>query len=75
MISWQFTRFPPALLDRLAAWQHGFDASFHWEDGWTSETIRDEWLAEGHTLESLVRTELEGRAEVVLRLPGFDTEG
>jgi hypothetical protein len=28
IIAWQYTKFPPGLLDRLAAWQREFDACY-----------------------------------------------
>jgi hypothetical protein len=73
-IAWEFTKFSPAVLDRLRAWQLQFDANFHWEHGWSSEKVRDEWADEGRRLETLVRTELNGRAEVVLGLPGVEDQ-
>jgi hypothetical protein len=35
-IDWRYTKFPPALLDRLAAWQQEFDDNYHYETGWRS---------------------------------------
>jgi hypothetical protein len=35
-IAWQFTKFPPELLDRLAAWQQEFDDNYHYRTGWRS---------------------------------------
>jgi len=35
-IDWRCTKFPPALLGRLAAWQQEFDDSYHCETGWRS---------------------------------------
>ena len=57
-----------ALLDRLAAWQQEFDASFHWENGWRSAEIREHWASQAGDLAADVRTELGTRAELVVRL-------
>ena len=35
-IDWRYIKFPPALLDRLAAWQQEFDDNDHYETGWRS---------------------------------------
>jgi hypothetical protein len=67
-IAWQFTKFSPELLDRLAAWQREFDADFHWEAGWRSAAARDHWAHEAADLASAVRAELGTRAELVLDL-------
>ena len=42
-IDWRYTKFPPALLDRLAAWQQEFDDNCHYETGWRSAPARDRW--------------------------------
>ena len=39
-IAWQLTKFPPELLDRLAAWQHDFDHNYHHDTGWRSAAAR-----------------------------------
>jgi hypothetical protein len=39
-IDWRCTKFPPALLDRLAAWQQEFDDNYHYETGWRSAPAR-----------------------------------
>lgn len=67
-ISWQFTKFSPELLDRLAAWQKEFDDNFHWEGGWRSAEIRDRWASEAENLAWDVRAELGTRASLVVRL-------
>ncbi len=41
-IAWQYTKFSPGLLDRLAAWQQEFDACCHWDRG---QEIT--WILEG----------------------------
>lgn len=65
-ISWQFTKFSPGLLDRLAAWQQEFDDNF--DRGWRSAEIRDRWAREAGELAADVRAELGTRAELVVRL-------
>lgn len=72
IISWQFTKFSPELLDRLAAWQQEFDDNFHWENGWRSAEIRDRWASEAETLAPDVRAELGTRASLVVRLWPLD---
>ena len=42
-IDWRYTKFSPALLDRLAAWQQEFDDNYHYETGWRSAPARDRW--------------------------------
>jgi hypothetical protein len=41
-IAWQFTKFPPELLDRLAACQREFDDNYHAETAWRSPAARDD---------------------------------
>ena len=60
-ISWQATKLPPALLDRLAAWQDRFDANYDYECGWKSDGLEREWVAEGSVLLADLRNELAGR--------------
>ena len=60
-IGWQATKLSPALLDRLAAWQDRFDASYDYEHGWKSDEIEREWQAEGSILLADLRKELAGR--------------
>jgi hypothetical protein len=67
-IAWQFTKFSPRLLDRLAAWQQEFDDSFHWQSGWRSTGIRDRWAREAEELAADVRAELGTRAALTVRL-------
>jgi hypothetical protein len=67
-IAWQFTRFSPELLDRLAAWQEEFDKHFLWDRGWSSTQEKERWASEGKDLASQVRAELGDRAELVLDL-------
>ena len=70
MIDWQDTGFSPALLDRLAAWQQDFDASFHWDTGWRSAEARDRWAHRAEQLAADVRAELGTRAELKIRAEG-----
>jgi hypothetical protein len=67
-IAWQYTKFSPGLLDRLAAWQREFDANFHWDTGWRSAAIRDHWASQAQELAADVRGELGTRAELTVRL-------
>jgi len=67
-IAWQYTRFSPGLLDRLAAWQREFDDNFHWDNGWRSTQIRDHWAGQAERLAADVRAELGDRAELIVRL-------
>jgi hypothetical protein len=67
-IAWQYTKFPPRLLDRLAAWQREFDDNFHWDSGWQSAETRDRWASQAQQLAADVRTELGTRAELTVRL-------
>jgi hypothetical protein len=71
-ISWQFTKFSPGLLDRLAHWQQEFDENFHWDSGWRSAEIRDHWASQAGELAADVRAELGTRAELVVRLWPLD---
>jgi hypothetical protein len=71
-IGWEYTKFSPGLLDRLAAWQQEFDAGFHWESGWRSAEIRDHWASEAGELAGDVRAELGPRANLVVRLWPLD---
>jgi len=67
-IAWQATKFSPALLDRLVAWQQDFDASYHWDTGWRSTEARDRFARQAKELAADVRTELGTRAELTVRL-------
>jgi hypothetical protein len=67
-LAWQFTKFSPALLDRLAAWQQEFDAAFHWQKGWDSPSARNRWASEARELAADVRAELGPRAELLVDL-------
>jgi hypothetical protein len=73
-ISWQYTKFSPELLDRLAAWQEDFDANFHWENGWRSAETRNHWASRAKDLAADVRAELGTRAELVIRLWPLDAQ-
>jgi hypothetical protein len=67
-IAWQYTKFSPALLDRLAAWQQDFDARYHWDRGWESDEIRDRWASQAEDLAADVRAELGTRATLIVKL-------
>jgi hypothetical protein len=67
-IAWQFTKFSPGLLDRLAAWQRDFDDNFDSEHGWRSTQVRDRWAGQAVELAEDVRVELGTRAELTVRL-------
>jgi hypothetical protein len=67
-IAWQFTKFPPELLDRLAAWQRDFDDNYHYRAGWRSATARDRWAHHAPRLAADVRAALGTRAELVVDL-------
>jgi hypothetical protein len=74
-IAWQFTKFPPELLDRLTAWQHDFDDNYHWRRGWKSDEARDRWVSQAEGLASDVQAALGNRAELVVDLWSSDEEG
>jgi hypothetical protein len=74
-ISWQFTKLPPAMLDRLVAWQEIFEKNFQWERGWVSKRARAEWTERAETLATDLQEELDGRATVVLDLWPLDDFG
>jgi len=71
-IAWQFTKFPPELLDRLAAWQRDFDDNFHYEAGWRSAAIRDRWAHQVIGLAADVQAALGTRAELAVDLWPID---
>ena len=73
-IAWQFTKFPPALLDRLAAWQRDFDDNYHYQAGWRSATTRDCWAHQANELAADLRAALGTRAELVVDLWPIDQE-
>jgi hypothetical protein len=68
MLSWEQTGLSPRLLDRLAAWQAAFDAGFHFDTGWRSPELRNQWAQQASELEAAVRAELGNRAELVVHL-------
>jgi hypothetical protein len=49
-IAWQFTKFSPQLLDRLAAWQQDFEDGFDNEAGWRSVEQREHWARDADDL-------------------------
>jgi hypothetical protein len=67
-VAWQSTKFSPQLLDRLAAWQQEFETNFHWETGWRSTEIRDQWARQADLLTADIRAELGHRAELTVSL-------
>jgi hypothetical protein len=71
-ISWQYTKFSPELLDRLAAWQQEFEDNFQWEHGWRSTDVRNHWADEAGELAADLRAELGTRAKLVVRLWPLD---
>jgi hypothetical protein len=73
-IDWRFTKFPPELLDRLAAWQQEFDAHFHWDRGWESRQIRDRWASRAQNLAADVQAALGTKTELVLDLWPIDEQ-
>ena len=67
-ISWQFTKFPPELLDRLAVWQREFEDNYDSLTGWRSVAIRDHWTNTVEDLAADLRAELGTRAQLVVDL-------
>jgi hypothetical protein len=72
-IAWQYTKFPPGLLDQLAAWQQEFDDHYRWDQGWESEEIRDHWASQAADLAADVRAELGARARLIVKLWALDS--
>jgi hypothetical protein len=70
-IAWQYTKFSPGLLDRLAAWQQEFDAHYRWDLGWDSAEISGRWTSQAAGLAADVRAELGARARLAVRLRGL----
>jgi hypothetical protein len=68
MLGWQQTGFSPQLLDQLATWQEAFESGFHFDTGWRSRQLRDEWATQASELEAAIRAELGRRAELVVHL-------
>jgi hypothetical protein len=68
MIDWRDTKFPPELLDRLAAWQLEFDGNYRWDSGWRSTEVRDRWASQVRDLAEDVRAQLGTRATLIVRL-------
>jgi len=71
-VAWQFTKFPPQLLDRLAAWQRDFDDNYHHQTGWRSAAIRDRWAHQAAGLAADVQAALGTRAELIVDLWPID---
>ena len=68
MLGWRRTGFSPQLLDQLADWQEAFEAGFHYDTGWRSPQLRDEWARQAGELEVAVRAELSSHAQLVVHL-------
>ena len=68
VLAWHRTKFSPALLDRLAAWQEDFENGFDYDSGWRSRQARNRWAEQAKGLETEVRAELGNRAELVVNL-------
>jgi hypothetical protein len=71
-IAWQFTKFQPELLDRLAVWQRDFDDNYHYETGWRSAAIRDRWAHQAIELAADLRAALGTRGELAVDLWPID---
>ena len=71
-IGWRYTKFPPALFDRLAAWQQGFDGNSHCETGRRSAPAWDRWADNAKGLATDLRAVLGTRAELVVDLWPLD---
>jgi hypothetical protein len=71
-IAWQFTKFQPELLDRLAAWQRDFDDNYHYQTGWRSAAMRDRWAHQAIELAADLRAALGTRAELTVDLWPID---
>jgi hypothetical protein len=71
-IDWRFTKFPPELLDRLAAWQQDFDDTYHYQTGWRSAAIRNRWAHQAQNLAADLRAALGIQAEFVVDLWPID---
>lgn len=63
-IAWQFTKFSPRLLDRLAAWQQEFDDNHDYRSGWRTAAARDRWARTGERLAAQVQAELGTRTQL-----------
>ncbi len=57
-ISWDDPNLPRNLLVRLTEWQVTFDTHFDPYTGWDSSQVKDEWAADGRSLEADVREAL-----------------
>jgi hypothetical protein len=62
------TPLPEELRQRLAAWQEDWEEGHLRVTGWRSEAARAHWLSKADDLASELRTVLDGRAELELRL-------
>jgi hypothetical protein len=67
-IDWRLTKFPPELLDRLAAWQQTFDENYDYETGWRSDAAQDSWAHDAKDLAADLRAAMGTRAELVVNL-------
>jgi hypothetical protein len=61
-------QLPPALLDRLEAWQREFEENFRWDTGWQSAAAREHWAGQAPRLEAALRDALSPRTELVVDL-------
>ncbi|MDQ6836772.1 MAG: hypothetical protein M3137_00120, partial [Actinomycetota bacterium] len=57
-ISWDDPNLPRDLLVRLTEWQVTFDTHFDPYTGWDSSQVKNEWTADGRSLEVDVREAL-----------------
>jgi hypothetical protein len=71
-IDWRCTKFPAALLDRLAAWPQEFDDNYHHETGWRSAPAQDRWADDATGPATDLWAVLGTRAELVLDLWPLD---
>src|SRR6266542_6449680 len=55
MLGWRQTGFSSQLLDRLADWQEAFEAGHHYDTGWRSPQLQDEWARQARELETAIR--------------------
>jgi hypothetical protein len=67
-IHWALTKFPPQLLDRLAAWQQAFDENYDYQAGWRTDAAGDSWAHAAKELAADLRAAIGTRAELVVKL-------
>lgn len=66
---------PPDLLVRLLRWQEVFEASFHYESGWSDKGVRDQWAQEAELLEKALRKALPPDVVLTVNLWPLDKPG